>query len=89
VKAFDDPEVRALAARYGDPALMFRYEWIPGIPGVNQAGDHGRDYGADPWKWLMQEWEQIKSGAYANYVDDYRLSAPVPPPAERPVEPTN
>jgi hypothetical protein len=54
VRAFDDPEVRALAARYQDPALMFRYEWIPAMPGVNVPGDHERDYAADPWKWVMQ-----------------------------------
>jgi hypothetical protein len=77
VKAFDDPEVRALAARYGDPALIFRYEWIPAIPGVNVPGDHDRDYGADPWTWLMQEWDRIKAGTYAYYVDDYQLQPPL------------
>jgi hypothetical protein len=79
VTAFDDPEVRALAARYGDPALLFRYEWIPGIPGINLPGDHDRDYGRDPWTWLMKEWEQIRSGAYAYYVDDYALQPAVRP----------
>ncbi len=33
VKAFEDPEVH-LAARYGDQALIFRYEWVPSIPGI-------------------------------------------------------
>jgi hypothetical protein len=82
VKAFEDPEVRALAAKYGDPDLMFRYEWIPSVPGVNVPGDTARDYGADPWKWIMQEWSKIQAGTYANYVDDYavkRIAMPQAP----------
>jgi hypothetical protein len=76
VKAFDDPEVRALAARYGDPAQIFRYEWIPSIPGINVPGDHDRDYGADPWKWITAEWQKIRGGAYEYYLDDYALQRP-------------
>jgi hypothetical protein len=77
LNAFDDAEVRALAARYGDPALIFRYEWIPGMPGINVPGDYRREYGDNPWRWLMKEWEQIKAGTYAHYVDDYRLQPPL------------
>lgn len=76
IKAFENPEVRALAARYGNPDLMFRYEWIPGIPGLNLPGDHARDYAADPWSWIMKEWAQIQSGKYEHYVEDYQLSPP-------------
>ncbi|MBI4442071.1 MAG: hypothetical protein HY649_01705, partial [Acidobacteria bacterium] len=57
VKLFDDPEVRALASRYGDPDLIFRYEWIPSLPGVNVAGDYTKDFASDPWAWLMAEWK--------------------------------
>ncbi len=73
VKAFEDPEVRALAARYGDPALIFRYEWVPGIPGINAPGDEQKDYGADPWTWIMQEWAEIQKGTYAHFVEDYQM----------------
>ncbi len=79
VKVFDDPEVRALAAKYGDPNLIFRYEWIPSIPGVNVPGDHDRDYGADPWKWIMAEWKRIQSGSFERYVDDYTMQRAATP----------
>ncbi len=84
VKVFEDPEVRALAAKYGDPNLIFRYEWIPAVPGVNVPGDHERDYGADPWKWVMSEWTRIQNGTYDRYVDDYRLQRAVTPAAPQP-----
>jgi len=71
VKAYDDPEVRALAARYGDPALVFRYEWIPSLPGINTPGDYQKDFAKDPWAWYMKEWKQIQDGTYAHYVEDY------------------
>ncbi len=79
VKAFEDPEVRALAAKYGDPDLIFRYEWIPQIPGINAPGDHDRDYGADPWKWIMAEWVRIQNGTYDRYVENYQLQRSVAP----------
>lgn len=74
VKAFDDPEVRALASRYGDPDLIFRYEWIPGIPGINVEGDYQKDFAADPWGWFMAEWKRIQDGSYKFYIDDYLLA---------------
>ncbi|MBI4442082.1 MAG: hypothetical protein HY649_01760 [Acidobacteria bacterium] len=73
VKMYDDPEVRALASRYGDPDLIFRYEWIPSIPGVNVAGDYQKDFAADPWGWMMTEWKKIQDGTYKYLVDDYKL----------------
>lgn len=71
VKAFDNPEVRALAAKYGSLDLIFRYEWVPSIPGINVPGDYERDYGSDPWRWIVQEWEKIRAGTYEHYVQDY------------------
>ncbi|MBI4442085.1 MAG: hypothetical protein HY649_01775 [Acidobacteria bacterium] len=73
VTMYDDPEVRALASRYGDPDLIFRLEWIPSIPGVNVAGDYQKDFAADPWGWLMAEWKQIQGGTYQYFLDDYKL----------------
>ncbi len=73
VKMFDDPEIRALAARYGDPNLVFRYEWIPGIPGINVEGDYKKDFAPDPWGWFMAEWKRIQDGTYRYFVDDYSL----------------
>ncbi|MBI4442083.1 MAG: hypothetical protein HY649_01765 [Acidobacteria bacterium] len=73
VKMYDDPEVRALASRYGDPDLILRYEWIPSIPGVNLVGDYQKDFAADPWSWLMAEWKKIQDGTYTFFVDDYAM----------------
>ena len=76
VNAFDDEEVQALAAKYGDPELIFRYEWIPSIPGVNVAGDDESDYASNPWKWILEEWQKITGGTYEYYVQDYSLEGP-------------
>jgi len=43
----DDPEVRALASRYGDPDQVLREDWIPEIPGVNAPGLY-EEYAKDP-----------------------------------------
>ena len=51
--ALDDPEVRALAAKYGDPDEVLKEEWIPKIPGINVPGDYDRDYGRDPAAWIF------------------------------------
>ena len=32
--ALDDPEVRKLAAKYGDADDLLREDWIPQIPGI-------------------------------------------------------
>ena len=73
INAFDNPEVRALAARYGDPDDIFSYDWIPGIPGINVPGDYERDYAPDPWAYVKSEWDKISSGDYDYYVEDYDL----------------
>ncbi len=56
--AFDDPEVREVAAKYGDPDLLLRELWVPAIPGVNYPGDYERDYAKDPMAWL-KKWRSI------------------------------
>ncbi|MBI4464745.1 MAG: hypothetical protein HY647_08595 [Acidobacteria bacterium] len=75
VNAFGDPEVRALASRYGDPDLIFRYEWIPSIPGINVAGDYEKEYAADPFSWILKEWAKIRGGTYEYYIEDYSLES--------------
>jgi len=45
--ALDDPEVRELAARYGDPDELLREDWIPSIPGLTAGGEYAH-YAADP-----------------------------------------
>jgi hypothetical protein len=73
ITTFDDPEVRALASRYGDPETLFSYDWIPAIPGINVPGNYDRDYGADPWKWVVDEYNRIKTGKYSGLLQDYEV----------------
>ncbi|MBI4491237.1 MAG: hypothetical protein HY690_00375 [Chloroflexi bacterium] len=49
--ALDDPEVRELAAQYGDPDEVLREEWVPSIPGISAPGDYA-DYAADPGRFI-------------------------------------
>jgi hypothetical protein len=53
--ALDDPEVRAVAARFGDPDEMLREDWIPAVPGINMHGDYFKDYAHDPVDWTLSE----------------------------------
>lgn len=53
--ALDDPEVRSVAAKYGDPDRLLAEQWIPGIPGINVPGDYMRDYANDPVPWIREE----------------------------------
>ncbi|MBI2818527.1 MAG: hypothetical protein HYX73_00980 [Acidobacteria bacterium] len=46
----DDPEVRQIAAKYGDPDEILAEKWIPGIPGINMPGNYMTDYAPDPYK---------------------------------------
>ena len=45
--ALDDPEVRDLAATYGDPDLVLAAGWGPGVPGIDAPGSYD-DYARDP-----------------------------------------
>jgi hypothetical protein len=49
--ALDDPEVRALAAKYGDPDEVLREDWIPDLPGINAPGLY-EDYAKDPARFI-------------------------------------
>ncbi|HET7702121.1 MAG TPA: hypothetical protein VFK35_01890 [Candidatus Limnocylindrales bacterium] len=51
LSAYDDPEVRDLAATFGDPDQLLRDDWIPEIPGVTVPGDYA-DYARDPARWV-------------------------------------
>jgi hypothetical protein len=47
----DDPEVRELAKKYGDPDELLKEDWIPKIPGISIAGNY-EDYAKDPFEWI-------------------------------------
>lgn len=55
LKALDDPEVRAVAAKYGDPDELLREDWIPAVPGLNLPGDYDEDYAKDPLDFTLTE----------------------------------
>jgi hypothetical protein len=48
----DDPEVRKLAERYGDPDEVLRSDWEPKIPGISQEGKY-EDYAKDPARYIF------------------------------------
>ena len=61
----DHPEVRRVAAKYGDPDQLLKEDWIPAIPGINTEGDYWRDYAQDPWSWIEKEHRK----AYGDLLD--------------------
>ena len=63
--ALDDPEVREVAAKYGDPDELLAEDWIPAIPGINVEGDYWEDYAQDPWTWIKKEHRK----AYGDILD--------------------
>ena len=51
----DDPDVRKMASKFGDPDKLLKEAWFPAIPGINCPGNYESDYAKDPAKWAMQE----------------------------------
>jgi hypothetical protein len=45
--ALDDPKVRKLAEKYGNPDSLLREEWVPDIPGITAPGAY-EDFAKDP-----------------------------------------
>lgn len=48
----DDPEIREIARKYGDPENVLAEAWTPQVPGINVPGDYDDDYGKDPASWI-------------------------------------
>jgi hypothetical protein len=65
--SLDDPEVRALASRYGDPDYLLAEDWIPEVPGINAPGDYMKDYAPQPGRYSLQLLERATSGRYDKY----------------------
>lgn len=65
--SLDNPEVRALASRYGDPNYLLTEDWIPEVPGINAPGDYLRDYAPDPGKYSLGVLDKANSGTYEHY----------------------
>lgn len=51
--ALDDPEVRSLAAQYGNPDELLTEAWTPYVPGITAPGRY-EDYAKDPASWVYR-----------------------------------
>ncbi|HEU0235669.1 MAG TPA: hypothetical protein VFR14_04415 [Candidatus Limnocylindrales bacterium] len=51
LSCYDDPEVRDLAAQFGDPDALLHDDWVPDIPGITMPGDY-EAYARNPIPWV-------------------------------------
>ena len=65
--SLDDPEVRALASRYGDPDYLLAEDWIPEVPGINVPGDYLKDYAQNPGEYSLKVLDSATKGTYKHY----------------------
>jgi hypothetical protein len=65
--SLDNPEVRALASRYGDPDYLLTEDWIPDVPGINAPGDYLKDYAPNPGAHALAVMDRAIKGAYDHY----------------------
>jgi len=65
--SLDNPEVRALASRYGDPNELLTEDWRPDMPGINAPGDYTKDYAPDPWKTVKRVIDAVVAGTYDHF----------------------
>jgi hypothetical protein len=64
VAALQEAEVRALAARYGDPDELLNVDWVPDRAGINVPGDYAQDYGRDPVAYWQRTKDAINARTY-------------------------
>jgi len=75
LKALDDPGVRSVASKYGDPDQLLSEDWVPAIPGLNMEGDY-QDYARDPLAWIKVEmalsdkWHDLYMKMVSPRIDD-------------------
>ncbi len=79
--SLDDPEVRALASRYGDPDYLLTEDWVPEVPGVNAPGDYMKDYASNPGKYALMTLDQATKGTYAHYFPTAGINTSIKPSA--------
>src|SRR5712692_10455097 len=61
VASLSDPEVRALAARYGDPDQLLHKDFVHPVPGINIPGKYD-DYGKNPGEYWTRWAKDIDAG---------------------------
>ena len=65
--SLDNPEVRALASRYGDPNYLLTEDWVPDVPGINAPGDYLKDYAPNPGDHAFSVMDKAKNGTYDHF----------------------
>ena len=61
--ALDNPEVRALASRYGNPDTLLADDFIPDVPGVNAPGSY-EEFSKNPWQHYADVFKRIDDRTY-------------------------
>jgi hypothetical protein len=56
----DDPQIRTLACKYGNPDELLSVEWVPPVPGINCEGDYFKDYAPDALSYLKKRMKENK-----------------------------
>jgi hypothetical protein len=59
--AMRDPDIRAIAFKYGDPEELLRFDWVPPLPGINCDGEYLKDYAPDPVSYLKKRMADNKT----------------------------
>jgi len=89
--SLDNPEVRALASRYGDPNYLLTEDWVPEVPGINAPGDYLKDYAPNPGDYAFKVMEKANNGTYEHYFpgagSQITLGAPAAPAKGTPATP--
>ncbi len=81
----DNPEVRAIASKYGDPVEILREEGARPIPGINAPGDYWKDYAQNPAKYWVKQRDERRSGKspYIVTILPFQLRSLEHPPVEQ------
>jgi hypothetical protein len=58
----DDPEIRAIASKYGDPGEILKPEGAAPLPGVNAPGDYWKEYAPNPQAYWLNERKLVAAG---------------------------
>ncbi|WP_420732315.1 hypothetical protein, partial [Hwanghaeella sp. 1Z406] len=61
LQALDDPEIRKICSKYGDPEMWMDESWNPAVPGINMDGDYWDHYAKDPLHWVKTELEVCRN----------------------------
>ena len=62
----DDPEVRALASRYGDPDEILAEDWVAEVAGINAPGSF-EEYAQAPYRYHKAVNDKILDGTYEHF----------------------